>query len=304
MDVDATADEGPRAVGRGHGLSAREASAALRVHHPGSRTELGLFAANRDFLAELAANRHHVGVLFRRDFRASYTGTFLGVFWNVAIPLAPVAVYVLLASAKVLPAFEGVPGPAAITFNATLWFLFAGAIVQPIAVVRSRASDAMKTSLPLSASVAASFARLVFETLVRLGVVFAVLVALRVVPALTAPLALLYVSACLLPFLAVGLMLAVVNVVVPDVERVVNIVLQYGMFLSGVIFPLHVSGALAVVEAFNPFAIAIRGAREMAFVGIPGDAAVVLAVPAIGLLLFLYAARVFYVMEPRVKGVP
>ena len=175
--------------------------------------------------------------------------------------------------------------------------------MQPINVVKNRNSEAMKTALPLSASIASSFARLLFDTLVRVGLVVFVVVFFFAWPKSTAILAIAVFTSAALTFIGLGLLLAVANIVTPDIERIVTIVLQYGLFISGVIFPLSSFGPLAILETINPFAVYISSARDLVFTGLPVNPIPLLTTAGLGALLFLYSVRVFYVMEQRIRGV-
>lgn len=273
-----------------------------RVYRPDSRFATGWLSAVLALYRELMSFRPHIGTLFARDFEAAYRGAALGVFWNFALPLVPISAYIMLAGLRVFPAREGLPAAIYIGIGATLWFLMTGLIRQPISIVKSRTREVMKTALPLSASIASSFAMLLFETLVRLGLVVVLIVVFRSWPALTAPL-LIPVAIIAATFgLSLGVFLSILNAVSPDIERLVTIVLQYGIFLSGVIFPVSSLGPLGVLEVANPFAVFITAARDAAFMGGFSHPIALAAWSGATLVLALVAARFFYVMEYRIRG--
>ena len=274
----------------------------VRVYRPDSRFNIGLFEGFFALISETVKFRSHINTIFRNDFRASYRGTALGVIWNFILPILPITVYVMLANLRVFPAREGIPAAVYIGFNVTLWFLFTGLIRQPINKVRTRNNEVMKTAMPLSASIASSFASLTFDTLVRSAFILVVVLATGASIQLGALALPFVVLAGFVFFLAVGLLLAILNAVYPDIDRVVTIVLQYGIFLSGVIFPLSALGPLKFLEICNPFAVFIYAARGLAFeTGLPHPIAFY-AWTASGAALLIVAARFFYVMEYRVRG--
>ena len=280
-----------------------EANPSYREYRPDDRLSDGHMTALRHVVDELLRYRSHIKVMFSQEFRNSYRGTRLGVFWNFALPLLPISIYVMLAGLRVLPNFEGIPAAVAISCNVAIWFLLADCVRTPISVVQRRNAEAMKTSLPLSAAVASSFARSVFETLVRLALVAVVAAAVSATPFLAGALALPIVACGCLLFLAFGLFLAILNIVTPDIERVVSVVLQYGIFLSGVIFPLAAAGPLAILQVVNPFAVFIGGVSHALFAGKVLHPYALLFWSALGPIAFVIAARLFYVMEQRIRGV-
>ena len=274
----------------------------VRRYRPDSRFSIGLLGAFAALVRELVEFRSHILMLFSNEFKASYRGTALGVVWNLLLPLLPISVYVLLASLRVFPKFEGIAPAVYIGFNVTLWFLFTGFINRPIQVVRSRNAEIMKTAMPLSASIASSFAQLCFDSLLRIALVAALMAATATIPTLASAALLLVVLAGSIFFLSIGLLLSILNVIYPDIDRVVTIILQYGIFLSGVIFPISSMGPLAVLETTNPFSVFIQAARDAVFLGTLSHPAALAAWTGAGLIALLVSARFFYLMEYRIRG--
>lgn len=274
-----------------------------RVYRPDSRFETGWLGALLALYREIASHRSHITILFSKEFRSASRGSALGVFWNFALPLLPISAYILLASLRVFPPREGLPAALYISFGATVWFLMTGLIRQPIQIVKSRTREVMKTALPLSASIASSFAMLFFETLVRCGLLVALIVYFGVWPAFAAPLAMPVLLVAVTFSLSLGVLLSILNVVSPDIERVVTVFLQYGIFLSGVIFPISYMGPLVILEQINPFAVFIIASRDLFFFGVAPHPAALAIWAAASLALLFVAARFFYVMERRIRGV-
>lgn len=274
-----------------------------REYQPDSRFSDGMLMAARHLLQEFSNHRSHVRSMFMQEFRNSYEGTRLGVLWNIFLPLLPVTVYVMLASLRVVPAFEHVPSALAIPFNVTLWFLFAACVTMPISVVKGRNAEAMKTSLPLSTTLIASFARTLFETFVRFCLVVLVALVLLQAPAASAPLALIVMALGVAFFIGVGLLASILNIVVPDVQRVLTALLQYGVFLSGVIFPMPSLPVIGSIDWANPFYVFIQAARELMWTGWPSQPYALAFWSGASVLLLLFALRIFYVMEHRIRGV-
>jgi len=275
----------------------------IREYRPNSRLEETPWQAVTHLCQEVYRHRSHVATMFRKDFRASYEGTWLGVFWNFFLPILPVTIYIGLAALRVVPQFEGVHSAVAISLNATLWFLYSAFLTSPITVVKSRNASAMKTSLPLSASLVASFARSFFETLVRLALVLAAALVVGAMPVATVPLAVLVVLMGCLLFGAIGLIASIANIVVPDLQRVVTALMMYGIFLSGVIFPLSGLPYVGFLEWANPFAVFIQAARELAFTGELTHPLALGLWSAAAVVAGLAGVRLFYVMEYRIRSV-
>lgn len=284
-------------------MANEQSSRTIRVYRPDSRFSDGPFTALKQLTRELWGHRGHIALIFMRDFRSAYRGTALGVFWAFALPLLPVTVYVFLSVLGVFPAVDNMPRAIFVSFNVTLWLLFAGLIEQPIAVVRSRNAESMKTSLPISVAVASGFATLSFETLLRLVLVAIIVGVMLTPPAATFPLALGVILIGAIFCLSLGLVLAIVNIAIPDTQSIVTIAMRYGIFVSGVIFPLSRIGPLEWLEVINPFAILIHAARDLSFHGALSYPWPLAIVALASIVLALFAARAFYLMEYRIRGI-
>ena len=239
--------------------------------------------------------------MFAADFKNTYRGALLGVFWNFALPLVPISVYILLVNLRVFPQFEGLAPSVFISFNVTVWMLLVGTISRPIQVVRQKTQETMKTSLPLSAAICAAFAQLFFDTIVRLVLVVCLIVIFGPVPMVHAPYFIMSLVAGITFCLSLGLVLSIFNMIYPDVDRLTNIFLQYAIFLSGVIFPMSTMGPLAEFQNFNPFNVFISAARDFLFFGESLYLTPLLIWSGIAALVFLMAIRFFYVMEHEIR---
>lgn len=275
----------------------------LTIIRPDNRLGDSALTSLRHLARELMAFRSHIATIYRRDLQQTYHGSVSAVFWQIALPLIPVAVFVALAALNVVPYLDGVPPTAYVAFSVPVWFLLVGCVQQPISVVQSRNQEAMKTALPLSVSIAASFARLFIETALRMALCAVILLATLTPPSPLAPAALIVVGIAVLSFFGVGLLLSILNIIYPDVQRVTGVLLQYGIFLSGVIFPLSAFGPFAVLDILNPFAIFIGAARDIFFHGTPAHPLALAVVSGLGLGIFALGCRQFYLMEYRIRGI-
>lgn len=279
----------------------QNAKRPVLVISPNTRHQEGVVGAMRQLLLALVRNRSQISSLFMAQWRSISRGAGLGWLWNYLLPIIPLSVYVLLAKVKVLPSFQGLDPAAAITLNVTLWFLLTGFVQVPISTVSTKRGESLKTSFPLICSTAAAYAQLVFDTMIRLicTMIVCLLGAASVgIEALAVPILLL---PALFLFGSVGLLLSVLNAIYVDVSRVVGIVLQYGVFLSGVIFPVDGIAVLHEINRFNPFAVFIDASRSLVFSGELVVSNELVGFTALSLVLLPIASKVFYVMEERIR---
>lgn len=283
--------------------SSTKVSKNIRVIRPDDRENESVFIALYAILGQIKHFRSHISIVFKEEFRSSYSGTKLGVFWNIILPIVPLTVYWALAALRVFPSFEDIDGATYVAFGVTIWFFFSGCVQVPIQVVLSRNNETMKTEFPLSASIVSGFAKLLFDTLIRLVVVLIIVVFGQSWPAWT----IIFLPFVCIPafmfFVGIGVFLSILNVVYNDISRVVNIVLQYGIFISGVLFPVIEVSALSIFNAINPFAIYIQSVRSITFHGFIDNLYAYIALSMISLAIFLFSVRLFHIMEYRIRGV-
>lgn len=274
----------------------------LQTITPSGRSTESTADAVKHLFKEVWQNRNHIKIVFKENFRASYAGTGLGALWNYILPLVPLTIYWFLANFRVFPSFQGVDGAVFITYGVTLWFVFAGFIQIPIQVVQSRQKDSMKTAFPLIAAIMAGFANLIFETAVRVGLVSIVILVTQSWPIWEA----IFLPFVLLPgfffFAGIGLLLSLLNVIYKDVSRVTAIILQYGIFVSGVLFPINEVGILSFLNQFNPFYTFIEASRTVAFQELSFLTPSYILMSIASVFIFVKSLRMFYVMEYKVRG--
>ena len=267
-----------------------------------TRQDDSLWTALRHVLQEVWLHRWQMTVTFRRDFKLASQMSGLGAIWNYLLPLVPLTVYIALMSVRVFPAFDGVNGLLYVAIGVTVWLLFTGVVLRPSAVLESRFRELSRTQMPLIAALLSSFGYLFFESIVRLVLVALIFGFLQGWPEVTVLLVPGLVLAGLLFFFPVGLVLALWNLAYRDVGKLTRIFLQYGIFLSGVIFPIASLPVVGPLAFLNPFYVYIEAIRSASALGTVHCWPSVLGFSAIGVGLSCLAIKAFYVLEVRLRG--
>gem|GEM_PF-1208223 len=253
-------------------------------------------------LKEVWLYRWQIAVTFRRDFRLASQMSGLGTLWNYVLPLVPLSVYIALMAVRVLPAFDGVNGLLYVAIGVTLWLFFSGIVLRPITVLESRFRELSRTQMPMLAALLSSFAYLIFEMTVRFAFVAILFGFFQGLPKSTAVLLPVILFAGFLFFFPVGLILALWNLAYSDIGKLTRIFLQYGIFLSGVIFPIASLPVVGPVAFLNPFYVFIEASRSALALGTVHCWPSMVGFSAVGLLLSGLAIKVFYVLEVRLRG--
>lgn len=257
--------------------------------------------------ADLYRYRELFGSLFRRDLRAKYRGSVLGLAWSLAHPLVLMAVYLLVFS--VLWRWEGAQERYWLFLLCGLpaWVFFATSLQSAARSLLENAPLIRKVRFPRQLVPLSTVATQLVGFAVMLAIVVALSLAYRPEARgtvwLALPLGLLVV--CLVAGLALAV--ASANAVFRDVEHVVAALLLPWFFLTPVLYRLDdVPGADAhpwladLIHWANPLTPAIEALRDPLFYGeLPRLAdAVYLGVAAVAALAL--GALVFTAVDDRV----
>jgi ABC-type polysaccharide/polyol phosphate export permease len=257
---------------------------------------------------DLFRYRELFGSLFRRDLRAKYKGSALGLLWSLAHPVVLMLVYLFVFSVllKIQPANEehywlfllaGLP----------VWVFFATSLQSAARSLLENANLIRKVRFP--------------RQLVPLSMVATQLVGFAVMLAIVVVLSLVYVPAArdtvwlALPLAAlavclvagVSLAVASLNAIYRDVEHLVAALLLPWFFLTPVLYSLETIPAVSdhprlvdLVHYGNPLTPAVEAVRDPLYYGeLPAAGDTIYLVVAAALALAL-GAFVFSRVDDRV----
>lgn len=250
----------------------------------------------RGMLADLRSSHGLAWQLARRDVKAQYRGSLLGVLWAFITPVVNSAVWIFLSTAGIVRiADTGLPYPAYVFSGTILWQLFAEALVNPIGQVTAAKSMLAKLNFPRESLIMAGFWKLLFGAGIKLLVLVPALLLLGVQPDWRIVLVPLVMLAIALLGLAVGLLLTPVGMLYGDVARALPLATQLLMYLTPVVFAMPSGGVMERLFMLNPMTSLVLTARAWA-TGMEATMLVpmawVLAVTVIMLLLGWLAYRI------------
>lgn len=254
----------------------------------------------REMVGELVRSRELARQLFMRDFSARYRQSVLGVLWALILPLIAVGTFVFLNRSGLLNVGDtGVPYPVYALLGLTIWQVFSGGLTISSNAIVAGGSMVVKINFPKETLVIAAMGQVIFELLVRLVLLAIVMAILQVTPKWTV----VFFPFTLLPLLmltlGLGFFLSLVNVLLRDVPNVVTLATTFLMFLTPVVYPVPETGPLAALMAVNPLAGLVRASRDMVFTGYLTDPVGFAWASALAVVFFLFAWRVFHLVEPR-----
>jgi ABC-type polysaccharide/polyol phosphate export permease len=253
------------------------------------------------YLRELADNAHLVLSFARRDIRAKYKQTILGVAWAIIQPVSLMIVFTFVFSLFARVPSEGVPYPIFSYSVLIFWMFFASCVSQGTIAMTANATLIRKIYFPRETLLLA----VMISASVDLTIAAALLAAMFIYYKVAVTWAILWVIPLLLLemlfILAVILITSAVQVYYRDIGHALPLLLQLWMYASPVAYPLSsVPEWLKPVYLLNPMAGIIDGYRSallhgtrpnIAYLGV--SAVVLCAVVAGAYLVFKRAERTF-----------
>lgn len=262
-------------------------------------------------LKDIWAHRQLMGLLIRRELKVRYKDSSLGFAWSLIRPLAMLAVY-YVAVGKFLGAQRAIPDFAIYVFTGlTAWSLFSEILASSTSSILSNAGLVKKIYLPREVFPLSVVGSAMFNFAIQVAILLAATAAVGQFPSgsrwVYLPLSL---AVLLLYGMALGLVLAALNVYLRDVQYLVEIGLTVWFWTTPTVYSwalvqdaLGDHSVLEQIYLANPAAVAVLGLQRTFWVAgtdapVPENLATRLAIMAgIGFILLWLAQRIFARLE-------
>lgn len=205
--------------------------------------------------------------LVRCDFVVRYKGSFLGVLWSLALPLAQLMVLVFLFQ-KVVP-LDIVAYPAFVFSALAPWTWFSTCLGSAGYLLVGNRGLVRRPNFPPATLIIVNTLSNMVSFLVVLPILFAMLVFYD--RAITLSLLMLPLLILIQGILTVGLCLIVstLNVFYRDVQHILSMLLMLLFYLTPVFYQPQVVGEkFRILYTWNPIAVLMQSYRAIFFYGI------------------------------------
>ncbi len=234
----------------------------------------GFFRGSGRSIADVWAHRELLWLLVKREIKARYKDSSLGLVWSLARPLIQLLIY-YFAIGQVLGAARNTPDFAIFVFTGlTIWGLFSEIVSGATGSILGNGGLVKKVYLPREIFPLSTVGGALFNFLVQMVVLIIAIVVISHFPwgpnLLLAPLSvvMLVVFAT-----AIGLVLSAVNVYLRDTQHFVEIALLVLFWASPIVYPftfvhqqLH-GNWLEQLYLANPVTIAVIGMQKALWAG-------------------------------------
>ncbi|MCA9024520.1 MAG: ABC transporter permease [Planctomycetaceae bacterium] len=277
-------------------VDARDTRGSIAMpHHP----VVSVRAGRRNWVdaSQLWEFRELLWFLMVRDVKVRYKQAALGVIWVVLQPLTMMAVFSVIFSRLANIPTEGVPAPLYLFAGLLPWVYFASGVANASNSLIGSTSLVSKVYFPRlllpSAAVGAALVDLAISATLFAGLMMIYRQPLSPQIVLLLPLTLLLV----ILVLAIGTGMAALNVKYRDVRYVIPFILQLGMFITPVIYPLSFAPEKwRPLFYLNPMTGIVAGIRSAVY-GLELPVEAMLASTVLTTLLLFGAVTLFRRME-------
>lgn len=256
---------------------------------------------NQKLLSELWRYRELVYFFAWKDVKVRYKQAALGAAWAILQPLLSMLVFTVFFGRLVANDTKTIPYPLFCFCALVLWTYFSGVVSLASQSLVSNYNLITKVYFPRVALPASNAISGLVDFCIGLGCLGLLMAYYRVQPGWSLLLAPVFVAALVLFTLGVSLILAALNVRFRDVKYMVPFMVQLGLFVTPVIYPVTIiPDRFRSLAALNPLWGIIEGFRASLFPTTPLDlklTGISLTLSAIafvvGLVYFRRAERLF-----------
>lgn len=220
---------------------------------------------------ELFQNRRLIWKLAKNDFKKRYAGSYMGIVWAMAQPVVTVVMYWLVFEkifgnrSELLAGNLEVPYVLYLTAGLVPWFFFSEGLTNGTSALLEYNYLVKKvvfkiSILPIIKVIAAVFIHAFF-----LGVMLILAATYGYFPTIYT-IQLLYYSFCTFVFvLAISYTTCAVVVFFRDLQQIISIALQIGMWATPIMWNISKAGDYQVLFKLNPMTYIVNGYRSAVF---------------------------------------
>lgn len=219
------------------------------------------------YLNKVWLRRSLLMTLVKRDLRAKYAQTFLGLFWTLLQPLTGLLIFTLFFTYFLPMETHGVPYPLFAFAGLMLWFHFTTIVSGGGVSLMNNADLIQKISFPRLLLPLSKVLVALLELLMTMTVLIILMLVFEQPISWKVGLAPLFILLAAATGLAVAIWLAALTIRYRDFHHLIPYVVNYGIWLTPVLYPITIIPEAYhwIVYSVNPMALAVEGFRWSVF---------------------------------------
>jgi ABC-2 type transport system permease protein len=231
----------------------------------------GFFTGIASSYADIWRHRDLLGQLTRREVRAKYKASALGIVWSLIRPLTQLLIY-YFAIGQVLGAARSIPDFAIFVFGGlTLWGFFTEVLSLSPQTLLGNGGIVKKVYVPRELFTLSMMGNALLNFAIQCVLLFALAFATGARPFIgMIGYGLMGLAIVLILSFGLGLLISAMNVYIRDVEHFVGVILAIFFWLSPIVYSYTfvkatMSGFLLDLYLANPITVAIMGFQKFAW---------------------------------------
>ena len=258
-----------------------------------------IFTLGKQSIKDIISSHFLAQQLAKRDIKAQYRQSFLGILWALIIPLITAMVWVVLNSSGTVKMTDtGVPYPVYAFSGTLIWSIITESINSPIASTNGARGIISKINFPKEALIISGLYKLLFNSTVKIGllVVFVFIYGVGFHwSLLTFP---LVVFGAMLVGTTIGLFLTPIGILYSDVSKLITITLQFLMYATPVVYAIPEGGFMKTLMEWNPLTPIVITTRDVVLGTSPTFLTYFLIVVAVSIPIFILGMLLYRVSIP------
>ena len=275
----------------------------MKVYSAKFRCNSSLVTVLKDSFDQTKKFKWQILLAIRKQIQATYQQDVFGIFWSILMPIIPMTVYMVLAHIKVFNTVKDMPFIFYIAMGMLMWLLMSSIIQKVMVSIKKDKSILTTTNFPILVLMLSQLGSVLNDTGIRLVAIVLIVIWYHVdVSFVTVILTILSLIPAIIFAFALGMILSILDIVIQDIRRIVDIFLRYGLFVSSVIFPFPTDGILGSINQFNFFNTYINATRDILYYGAVENLSLFIYTSVFGLILFMVALKLVYTMEFKIRA--
>jgi lipopolysaccharide transport system permease protein len=248
---------------------------------------------------EAILHRELLGFLVWRDIKIRYRQTLLGGLWAVLQPLVAMTIFTLVFHRLAGVSSDGPPYPLFAFAGLAPWTFFSNAVSTSSNSLVAHQQLVSKIYFPRVFIPLGSIGALLVDLCLSLGLLFCMMIKYHWSLTYHALLLPVFILAAFLSASGIGLVFSAFNVSFRDVKYAVPFLIQMGIFVTPVIYPIrYIPARWQTLIGLNPMTGVVLGFRS-ALLGSPAPWGLVRLSLVMSVILFIAGLLIFRRMERR-----
>ncbi len=275
----------------------------MKIYSAKYRCNSSLLTVLQESFQQIIQYRWQILLAIKKRIQSTYQQDAFGFFWSILMPIIPMTVYMVLAHIKVFNTVKDQPFIYYIAMGMMIWLMMASIIQNVMTSIKREKSILTTTNFPILASMISQLGSVLYDTAIRIIAVVAIVIWFGIDSSFTSiMLSLLSLIPAIIFAFALGMILSILDIVIQDTRRIVDIFLRYGLFVSSVIFPFPTDGMLGTINQFNFFNTYINATRDILYYGSLENLSLFIYTSILGLFLFMISLKLVYTMEYKIRA--